>query len=158
MGKTHTNDSASYDYSWLYQKGTESNWENLVDLLVGGRIHEIFFERNISIITTSIRLRKYYNNDTYEIDILAGNWKEIVVCDVRTILGIEDVQHFIDKLQIFKDIITGYKEYTVYGAIAFIEDNSVSEIFAQSNGLFTIKATGDSALITNEDDFKPKEW
>ncbi len=44
------------------------------------------------------------------------------------------------------------------GAMAYLKQNEQSEKFAQSKGIFTIKATGDSAFITNKDDFKPKEW
>ena len=42
--------------------------------------------------------------------------------------------------------------------MAYINSKEQSEKFAQSKGLYTIRATGDSAFITNIEDFKPKSW
>ena len=46
----------------------------------------------------------------------------------------------------------------VYGGIAYLNIAEQSDIFAEKNGLFVIKAVGESARITNKKTFKPKNW
>lgn len=139
-------------------KESELRWGKFVEALVEGKLVEILNDKGISVNMTSMRIKRKYEDDEYEIDIIAKNGIEVVVVEVKTTLGIEDVQHFIDKLKIFKDVISEYKENTVYGAVAFIQQDSEAQKYAAKKGLLVIKAVGESAKIINRSTFKPKEW
>ncbi len=51
-----------------------------------------------------------------------------------------------------------YSEKKVYGAVAFISEDAGTAAMAEKNGLFVIRATGDSASIVNAETFTPKIW
>ena len=70
----------------------------------------------------------------------------------------KSVDYFIGKLEKFKKICHEYSDRTVYGAMAYLRCNEESNIYAERQGLFVIKAVGDSTSITNEADFKPKSF
>ena len=139
-------------------KESELRWGKFVKALVEGKLVEMLNDKGIPVNMTSMRIKRKYEDDEYEIDIIAKNGIEVVVVEVKTTLGIEDVQHFIDKLKIFKDVISEYKENTVYGAVAFIQQDSEAQKYAAKKGLLVIKAVGKSAKIINRSTFKPKEW
>ena len=57
-----------------------------------------------------------------------------------------------------KNWMPEYADKIVYGAVAYISEDAGTAAMAEKNGLFVIKATGDSANIVNTDDFVPKNW
>ena len=137
---------------------SEKRWGKFVEALVEGKLVEMLNDKGIPVNMTSTRIKRKYENDDYEIDIIAKNGKEVVVVEVKTTLGIEDVQHFIDKLKIFKNVISDFSENIVYGAVAYIQQDSEAQKYAAKKGLLVIKAVGESAKIENRSNFKPKEW
>jgi len=61
---------------------------------------------------------------------------------------------FLDSLTVFRE----HHDKKVYAAVAFLTAFSKSDLYAQRNGLFAIKATCNSASIINSDDFIPAEF
>jgi len=51
-----------------------------------------------------------------------------------------------------------YSDKKVYGAVAFLTEDTGTASMAEKKGLFVIRATGDSASIINDDKFIPKPW
>ena len=49
-----------------------------------------------------------------------------------------------------------YKNKTIYGAVAWLRAEEESDIYAERQGLFVIRATGSSASIVNQENFKPQ--
>jgi hypothetical protein len=47
---------------------------------------------------------------------------------------------------------------TVYGAVAFITAEGKSDTMSETRGFFVIRATGSSASVINQDDFRPKAF
>ncbi len=94
----------------------------------------------------------------YEFDILAVNGDEVIVVEVKTTLRIDDTKYFLKKLAIFKEIFPEYSSKQVYGAVGYLRYDVHATIYSEKQGLFVIKATGDSASITNKNDFKPKTF
>ena len=47
------------------------------------------------------------------------------------------------------------RERTIYGAVAYLRAEEEANKYAERQGLFVIRATGDSASIINKKDFKP---
>ena len=141
----------------------ETQWGKLVESLVEGKLVEILKARGIEVRQTSQRVEVSYTTkegDTYrrEFDILAVNGMEVVVVEVKTNLTPDKVKYFLKSLKDFKNYFPDYKSKTIYGAVAYLRSESESHLFSQKQGLFVIRATGDSASIINTKDFKPKNF
>jgi len=134
----------------------EGQWGRLVESLIEGDLINLLQNRNIDVNESYSRVKKKFEGKQYEIDILVANGSEIVAVEVKTTLKVKKVEHFINKLKIFKEVFPHYKERIVYGGMAFIREEESSAEFAERCGLFVIKGTGKSSSIINSDEFKPK--
>ena len=119
----------------------------------------------IQVKETSERVRGVRNaKDKYgkiyegrcEIDILARNGANVVAVEVKTTLQSKDVDTFLYKLNNLSYFFPSHKNSKIYGAMAYLTVHQSADTYAKKQGLFTIKATGDSAYITNAKNFKPK--
>ena len=136
----------------------EGQWGKLMESLVEGDLIKLLQAKGINVHDTSMRRKGNYEGNNYEFDIIAHNGTEIVIVEVKTTLKTQDVKAFVQKLKQVRVWLDEYKNFTVYGAIAFLKADSGSEMFAQSEKLFVIKATGNSAMIINADDFVPQKF
>ena len=139
----------------------ETQWGRLIESLVSGKLVELLIARGIEVRSTSPNIKASYTDSDgekqyKEFDIIVVNGTEIVVVEVKTTLTPDKVKHFIKALTDFKKYLPIYKTYTVYGAVAYLRSESEADLFSERQGLFVIKATGDSASITNNKNFKPK--
>ena len=75
---------------------------------------------------------------------------------MKTTLNPMDVKSFLETLRDFKNYFSRYKSETVYGAVAYLTSENKAHFLAEEEGLFIIRAAGDSASIVNKKDFKPK--
>jgi hypothetical protein len=135
-----------------------SQWGRLMESLVEGDIIRIFNERGIKVQDTSTRRKGSYQGENYEFDIIAHNGKETVIIEVKTTLRVSDVKSFIKKLQKARTFLRMDDDEVIYGAIAYLQADAGSEIFAQKEKLFVIRATGDSAAIINQSDFVAEKF
>lgn len=133
-------------------------WGKLVESLVAGDIIKLLQQKNIKVEDISERSRFKRNGKRYEFDIVAANGEEIVVVEVKTTLHVNDVQHFLSNMKIFRNLRSEYSDKKIYAAIAYIKVEEKADVYAESKGLFVIKATGSSASITNEETFWPKNF
>ena len=136
-------------------------WGHLVESLVEGNLVKIFQEQNIDISETYRRVTvepstRKGTTETREYDIIVANGTEVVVVEVKTSLTLRDVHDFLTNLQEFKRYMPRYKDMTLYGAVAYLTSESKSHSLAEREGLFVIRATGDSASLVNARNFKPK--
>ena len=134
------------------------NWGKLIESLIEGNLAEVFQERNIDVKGTSQRVKKIFQDNEIEFDILAMNGKDIVAVEVKTTLLVEHVRTFVNKLKIFKEVFPEYKDKNVYGAMAFLKIEEQADKFAYREGLFVIKANAKHATILNNKSFQPKIW
>ncbi len=135
-----------------------SQWGKLVESLVEGDVITILNQRGIDVTDTIKRRSGRRDGVDYEFDIIAINGTEIVIVEVKTTLRPEDIRDFVDKLKQAKKWMPEYSEKKVYGAVAFISEDAGTAAMAEKNGLFVIRATGDSASIVNAETFTPKIW
>jgi len=135
-----------------------SQWGKFIEALVSGDLINLLKERNIFVNRTTTRAKTIYKGREYEFDIIAINGNEIVVIEVKTNLKVEDVKEFLDELKVFKEIFKEYKQNKIYGAVAYLHQDEEADKYAYRQGLFVLKATGKSAVITNDKKFKPKEF
>jgi len=135
-----------------------SQWGKLVESLVEGDIITILNQRGIEVTYTIKRRAGCRDGINYEFDIIAINGKEIVIIEVKTTLRPGDIRDFLKKLKQAKNWMPDYSDKKIYGAVAFLTEDSGTSSLAERKGLFVIRATGDSASIVNHNDFVPKCW
>ncbi|MCX6271841.1 MAG: hypothetical protein NTU44_11590 [Bacteroidetes bacterium] len=135
-----------------------SQWGKFIESLVEGDLVKLLNNRNININFTSTSNKLLFQGKEYEFDILAVNADEIVVVEVKTNLKVEDIRWFLDKLTLFRTVFKKYETYQVYGAVAYLKATEAADKFAYRNGLFVIKATGNSAIINNDKEFVPRKF
>ena len=133
-----------------------SQWGALMESLVEGDLVPLLQARGITVRYTHTRMRGRRNGEHYEFDILAENGEEVVVVEVKTTLRAEDVGQFLEKLGRFTVYAPGYRGKKIYGAVAYLKTDASVVAHAERQGLFVIRATGNSASIVNDADFRPR--
>ena len=133
-----------------------SQWGALMESLVEGDLVPLLQARGITVRYTHTRMRGRRNGEHYEFDILAENGEEVVVVEVKTTLRAEDVTQFLEKLGKFTVYAPGYRGKKIYGAVAYIKADTSVQVHAERQGLYVIRATGNSASIINTEDFRPR--
>ena len=138
-------------------------WGAFVESLVSGNLVKILQNWGIDIMQTHTRSEAQWKKpdgsiQRREFDIIAANGSEVVAVEVKTALYPKDVKAFLETLQDFKKYFPRYKTETIYGAVAYLTSEDKAHFFAEENGLFVIRATGDSASIINQEGFKPKAF
>ena len=138
-------------------------WGALVESLVEGSLIKILQDRGIDIMQTHTRSEALWRKPNghiqkREFDIIVANGTEVVAVEVKTTLHSKDVKRFLETLKDFKKYFPRYKFETIYGSVAYLKSENKAHFFAEEEGLFVIRATGDSASIINKTDFKPKPF
>ncbi|MDE0119235.1 MAG: hypothetical protein OXM55_04415 [Bdellovibrionales bacterium] len=138
-------------------------WGALVESLVEGKLVRIFQDQGIDIIQTHTRSQSEWRKpdgriERREFDIIVANGIEVVVVEVKTTLVPKDVSVFLETLKDFRNYFPRYKTETIYGAMAYLASENKAHLLAEEEGLFLIRATGDSASLVNKKDFKPKAF
>ncbi|MDE0120048.1 MAG: hypothetical protein OXM55_08600 [Bdellovibrionales bacterium] len=111
------------------------------------KLRGVFFP-NLSFFHACIERREF--------DIIVANGTEVVVVEVKTTLVPKDVSVFLKTLRDFRSYFPRYRSETIYGAMAYLASENEAHFLAEEEGLFLIRATGDSASLINRKDFKPK--
>jgi hypothetical protein len=135
-----------------------SQWGKLVESLVEGDLVKLLQEKGIQVERTLQRVKGNHKGDNFEYDIIAVNGDEIVIVEVKTTLRPDDVNEFHEKLWKAKTYMSEYKDKAIFGGVAFITADGVSDRMAEKLGFFVIKATGSSSAIVNRPEFIPKAF
>ncbi len=139
-------------------------WGHLVESLVKGKLVHLLRERGIQVNQTLPNVEAQLTNKDgtvqkrTEFDIIVANGKEVVIVEVKTVLSPKDLHHFLSNLQDFKSYFPKFKADTLYGAVAYLKSEGKAHVLSEAEGLFVIKAVGDSASLINKPDFKPKAF
>ncbi len=133
-----------------------TQWGRLMESLVEGDLISILNQQGIEIARTYTHVKQRGFGDDYEYDIIAENGQEVVVVEVKTTLKVESVKDFLKNVRKFTTRLDRYKDKTIYGAVAWLRVEEKADAYAEKQGLFVIRATGSSASIVNQDDFKPQ--
>ena len=134
-----------------------------MESLVEGNLVKIFQDQSIDITQTHTRSQAEWRQsegriEKREFDIIVANGTEVVTVEVKTTLTPKDVNSFLETLKDFKNYFPRYKSETIYGAVAYLNSESKASLFAEEEGLFLIRDTGDSASLVNKKSFKPKAF
>ena len=133
--------------------------EALVEALVEGDLIELLAQRGIEVDHTVSNLKSRNGARRREIDTISANGDEVVAVEVKTTLKVRHVAHFVETPKMFTEQApVVYRGKRVYGAVAYLKADESADRYAESQGLFVIRATGSSASITNAEDFKPRKF
>ena len=133
-------------------------WDRLVGCLrKDGNLIKLLKQKGIEV-ESIFGSTNHYGEEKWWFDMTAVARKEIVVVDIKTTLGTEDVKCFLKRLSKVKQYLHMYKDRAPYGAVAYFRKNDGADLYAEKQGLFVIRATGNSASITNQENFKPKAF
>jgi hypothetical protein len=133
-------------------------WGKLAESLVEGNLVGLLRARGILVEATFTRAKRLVKGGEIEIDIIAQNRVEPVAVEVKSRLAREDVARFVGRLRAFKRAFPESRDKTLYGAVAYLCADGDADRAAYRRGLFAIRATGNSAVITNDAEFQPVAW
>ncbi len=134
----------------------ETQWGKLMESLVEGDLVKVLNERGIDVKHTYMNIKREHGEDRYEYDIVAGNGDEAVVVEVKTTLKVQHIKYFLEGVRKFSHRLSSYRGKTIYGAVAYLRASESASKYAERQGLFVIRATGNSAHLINKEGFKPK--
>ena len=136
-------------------------WGHLVESLVKGKLVPLLKSRGVKVerlFTNAETGDKNGDLPNTEFDIVAVNGTEVVVVEVKTTLTPKDLSRFLLHLGNFKTYFPEYENKALYGAMAYLKSEGKAEVLSEEEGLFVIKAVGDSASLINKPNFKPKAF
>ena len=144
-------------------KEFNSNWGRLVESLVRGDLVKLLNARGIDVTGTYPNVRVSYVEDSggrreKEFDVVVRNGEEVVAVEVKTTLKPKDVKKFMQSMKVFTRFFPDHVTKRVYGAVAYIRCDSEADLYAERQGLYVIRATGDSASIVNAEEFRPRSF
>ena len=140
-----------------------NKWGEFLEDLVEGDLVNILNKRGIQVVKINSRVRylRPDNSVGAEYDLIAINGSEIVVFEIKTTMGAENVKTFVEKLIKFRAQFPEYSNKKIYGGIAYMRADRNSDEQAIKEGLFLIKAPGGAvnvSILVNSDDFTPKAF
>ena len=133
-------------------------WGRFVENMVAPACETIFLKRGIPVHQVSQRVKKRLNGQTLEIDVLVTNENHVLVVEVKSSLGVNDVKELQSDLDKFRQFFPEYAQKQLYGAVAGIEVEEEADRYAYRQGLFVLAQAGETVSILNNPDFQPKNW
>jgi hypothetical protein len=133
-------------------------WGRFVENMVAPACETIFLKRGIPVHQVGQRITKRLNGQTLEIDVLVTNADHVLVVEVKSSLGVDDVKALIEDLTQFRQFFPEYNQKQLYGAVAGIEIEEGADKYAYRQGLFVLAQAGETVTILNNSDFRPKNW
>ena len=133
-------------------------WGRFVENMVAPACETIFLKRGIPVHQVSQRVKKRLDGQTLEIDVLVTNENHVLVVEVKSSLGVNDVKELQSDLNKFRQFFPEYVQKQLYGSVAGIEIEEEADRYAYRQGLFVLAQTGETVSILNSPDFQPKNW
>ena len=133
-------------------------WGRFVENMVAPACETLFLNRGIPVHQVSQRIKKRLNGQTLEIDVLVTNENHVLMVEVKSSLGVNDVKDLVDDLKLFRQFFPEYNQKQLYGAVAGIEIEEGADKYAYRQGLFVLAQAGEAVSILNDGDFQPKNW
>ena len=133
-------------------------WGRFVENMVAPACETIFLKRGIPVHQVSQRVKKRLDSKTLEIDVLVTNENHVLIVEVKSSLGVNDIKEMIEDLGKFNTFFPEYSQKQLYGAVAGIEIEEGADKYAYRQGLFVLAQAGETVSILNDSTFQPKNW
>lgn len=136
-----------------------SQWGKLIEALVQPNVLTLFQARGHQVHRLHQRSKAQRNGDTMEIDLILEDSMEVIVGEVKSTLGLEEVNAFLADLAEFTTFFPLYRGYQIYGAVAGLEVPAEVARYAYRRGLFVLAVTAeDFVTIQNDSKFRPRNF
>ena len=126
--------------------------------MVAPACETLFISRGIPVHQVSQRVKKRLDHKTLEIDVLVSNENHVLVVEVKSSLGVDNVKELMHDLTEFRQFFPEYNQKQLYGAVAGIEIEEGADKYAYRQGLFVLTQSGENVNILNDEQFQPKAW
>ena len=133
-------------------------WGLLVEGLVAPGVVRLFSARGILVTDFARQVERQRGDDGIEIDLLAKNGEYVVLIEVKSTVGVDDVNEHLERMGKFARFFPEYKELKAVGAVAGIVIPKDVARFAYRQSLFVIAQSGETVKILNDARFRPKIW
>lgn len=133
-------------------------WGRFVENMVAPACETIFLKRGIPVHQVSQRIKRRLDNKTLEIDVMVTNENHVLIVEVKSSLGVNDINELIEDLTEFRTFFPEYSQKQLYGAVAGIEIEEGADKYAYRQGLFVLAQAGETVSILNNSTFQPKNW
>jgi hypothetical protein len=133
-------------------------WGRFVENMVSPACETIFLKRGIPVHQVSQRVKKRLDGKILEIDVLVTNENHVLIVEVKSSLGVNDIKELIEDLAEFRTFFPEYSQKQLYGAVAGIEIEEGADKYAYRQGLFVLAQAGETVSILNNSEFQPKNW
>jgi hypothetical protein len=119
---------------------------------------KLFQARGVGVHELHSGVSAHRPEGSIEIDLLVVNETEAVVIEVKSKLTQADVDEHLERLAKFKQLMPLYRPMRVLGAVAGMVVPEDVARYAHRRGLFVLAQSGDSVVILNDDQFRPRTW
>ncbi len=133
-------------------------WGRFVENMVAPACETLFLKRGIPVHQVSQRVKKRLDGKVLEIDVLVTNENHVLVVEVKSSLGVDNVKELIHDLEEFRKFFPEHNQKQLYGAVAGIEIEEGADKYAYRQGLFVLAQAGESVTIVNDEQFQAKVW
>ncbi|MBF0225382.1 MAG: hypothetical protein HQK76_08005 [Desulfobacterales bacterium] len=134
-----------------------------VEGMVRPRIVKLFQRKGIAIRALFNNVCGYKANDEkdYEIDMFLTNDKYAIAVEVKTTLGVKEVNEHLERLKrIQKNSPKPFRltDMILLGAVVGMSVHEDADKYAYRKGLYVLKQKGNIVTIVNDNKFVAKEW
>lgn len=128
-----------------------TQWGKLIEALTRPAALKLFKDKGFNI-TQVYRGAHYgeYTTGSMEVDVILCNSAEAVAVEVKTTCKVEDIQYFMNQMEHFKEAFHPFDKCKVYPAIAALQYDEDSDIYALKHGLYVLHASGDDLFTLTE--------
>ncbi len=131
-----------------------------VEYLIKPALVKLFQTRGIEVHRTyrDIEVNNPTLNMAMQIDLLIVNILICILVEVKSHLSVDDVNEHLERMEKFKSLFPEYQKHQVMGAVAGMVMAEEVARYAYRKGFFVIGQKGETAVILNDDKFKPMIW
>ena len=133
-------------------------WGQFVEGMVAPAVIRLFAERGIVVTDIARQFERQRGDDGIEIDIFAKNGEYVILIEVKSTLGVDDVNEHLERMAKFARLFPEYHDLKAVGAVAgMIIPKNVAR-YAYQQGFFVIAQSGETVQFLNDAKFAPKVW
>ena len=133
-------------------------WGQFVEGMVAPAVIRLFAERGIVVTDIARQFERQRGDDGIEIDIFAKNGEYVILIEVKSTLGVDDVNEHLERMAKFARLFPEYHDLKAIGAVAGIIIPKNVARYAYQQGFFIIAQSGETVTLLNDQKFKPKVW
>jgi hypothetical protein len=137
-------------------------WGKFVEGLVTPSVPKLFSDFGIKILGTYQRAKKRFNGRELEIDVLCvgrrGRKRVAIAAEIKSELNVYDIKRYLKELDQFFLFFDEYQGMDLIGVVSGIRLSKGVKDFAEKQGLYILAPSGETMVILNQKDFKPRIW